>query len=128
VNRSGCRRAALSKGFGLVELLIVMVVIVGLAALYFGMRGKEKQAEPKFEGEAQTTLGKALQKSESVECQNNLRQLRLMIQMKAMEGSNPPQLDPEWGIALRCPVSSYPYGYDPQTGQVWCPTPGHESY
>ena len=128
MNRS-CRSAAvLRKGFALVELLVVMVVLVGLAALYFGMRGQEKQAEPKFEGEAQTTLGKAVQKGESVECQNSLRQLRLMIQMEAMEGSNPAQLDANWGVSLRCLVSGYPYGYSPQTGQVWCPTPGHERY
>ncbi len=128
MNRSGCRWVSHSRGFALVELLVVMVVIVGLTALYFGMRGKEKKAEPRFEGEAQTTLGKALQKGESVECQNNLSQLRLMIQMQAMEGNNPPQLDPNWGVSLRCPISGYPYGYDPQTGRVWCPTPGHERY
>ncbi len=128
MNKSDCRRATLSKGFALVELLVVMVVLVGLAALYFGMRGKGEKVEPQFEGEAQTTLGKAVQKGESVECQNNLRQLRLMIQMDAMEGSNPAQLDPKWGIPLRCPVSGYLYKYDPQTGRVWCPTPGHEHY
>ncbi len=128
MNRNRYRQGVCSKGFALLELLIVIVVIVGLTALYFGMRGKEKKPEPRFQGEAQTTLGKALQKGESVECQNNLRQLRLMIQMEAMEGSNPAQLDPKWGIPLRCPVSGYPYKYDPQTGQVWCPTPGHERY
>ena len=128
MNKNGRRLAAFSKGFALVELLVVMVVLVGLAALYFGMRGKEKQAEPKFEGEAQTTLGKAVQKGESVECRTNLSQLRLMIQMEAMEGSNPAQLDANWGVSLRCLVSGYPYGYSPQTGQVWCPTPGHERY
>ena len=128
MNRSGRRRAVPGKGFALVELLVVMVVLVGLAALYFGMRGKDKKAEPQFEGEAQTTLGKAVQKAESVECRTNLSQLRLMIQMGATEGSNPAQLDANWGVSLRCPVSDYPYGYNPQTGQVWCPTPGHERY
>lgn len=128
MNKNGRRLAAFSKGFALVELLVVMVVLVGLAALYFGMRGKGEKAEPKFEGEAQTTLGKAVQKGESVECQNNLRQLRLMIQMEAMEGSNPAQLDANWGVSLRCPVSGYEYRYNPETGQVWCPTPGHEGY
>ena len=128
MNRSARRRAALSKGFVLVELLVVMVLLVGLSALYFGMRGKGEKAEPKFEGEAQTTLGKAVQKGEGVECQSYLTQLRLMIQMEAMEGSNPAQLDARWGVPLRCTVSGYEYGYDPQTGQVWCPTPGHEGY
>ncbi len=128
MNKNDRRLAAFSKGFALVELLVVMVVLVGLAALYFGMRGKGEKMEPRFEGEAQTTLGKAVQKGESVECQNNLRQLRLMIQMEAMEGSNPAQLDANWGVSLRCPVSGYEYRYNPETGQVWCPTPGHEGY
>ncbi len=128
MDRSCRSPAVLSKGFALVELLVVMVVLVGLAALYFGMRGKGEKAEPKFEGEAQTTLGKAVQKGESVECQNDLRQLRLMIQMEAMEGSNPAQLNASWGVSLHCPVSGYPYEYNPQTGQVWCPTPGHQDY
>jgi len=116
------------RGFGLIELLVVVVLTAGLVVLYFGMRGNEEKAEPKFEAEAQTTLGKVVQKGESVECRNNLRQLRLMIQMGAMDGANPPALDPSWGVALKCPVSGYQYRYDPQTGRVWCPTPGHENY
>ncbi len=128
MNKNGRRRAVVSKGFALVELLVDMVVLAGLAALYFGMRGKGEKAEPRFEGEAQTTLGKAVQKGESVECRNNLSQLRQMIQMEAMEGSNPAQLEANWGVSLRCPVSGYEYRYYAQTGQVWCPTPGHEGF
>jgi hypothetical protein len=29
---------------------------------------------------------------------------------------------------LVCPVSQQPYQYDPATGQVRCPTPGHMRY
>ena len=120
-----------SRGFGMVEILVVMIIIVGLAALYFGLRGKPEVAEPAFEGEAQTTLGKAIQKGESVECRSNLNQFRQMIQMETMsslEGTYPPALDKRWGLPLKCPVSGYDYKYDPQTGKVWCPTPGHEDY
>jgi hypothetical protein len=28
----------------------------------------------------------------------------------------------------KCPVSGQPYSYDPQTGKVWCTTPGHEKF
>ncbi len=125
---SSRRLASLRSGFVLIEIMVVVVIIAALAALYFGTRGKGEKAEPKFEGEAQTTLGKAVQKGESVECQNNLRQLRLMIQMEAMEGSNPAQLDAKWGVPLRCPVSAYEYQYNPESGQVWCPTPGHQAH
>ena len=115
----------------MVEILVVMVVLVVLAALYFGLRGKPEAPEPAFEGEAQTTLGKAIQKGESVECRSNLNQFRQMIQMETMsspEGSYPSALDRSWGLPMKCPVSGYDYKYDPQTGQVWCPTPGHEDY
>jgi len=125
---SGRQLASVHSGFAMVEIMVVLIVITALAALYFGMRGKSEETTPAFEGQAQTTPGKAIQKAESVECQNNLKQLRLMIQMKAMEGSTPPQLDPKWGVSLRCPVSGYEYQYDPQSGKVWCPTPGHQKY
>ncbi len=120
-----------SRGFGMVEILVVMIIIVGLAALYFGSRGNPEVAEPAFEGEAQTTLGKAIQKGESVECRSNLNQFRQMIQMERMsspDGAYPPALDNSWGLPMKCPVSGYDYRYDPQTGKVWCPTPGHEDY
>ncbi len=125
---SGRRLASVRSGFAMVEIMVVLIIITALAALYFGTRGKGEKAEPQFEGEAQTTLGKAVQKAESIECRTNLTQLRQMIQMESMEGGNPGQLDADWGVPLRCPVSGYPYGYNPQTGQVWCPTPGHQDY
>ena len=125
---SGRRLASVRSGFAMVEIMVVLIIITALAALYFGTRGKREEAEPEFEGQAQTTLGKAVQKAESVECRNNLSQLRQMIQMESMEGSNPGQLDADWGVLLRCPVSGYEYRYDPESGRVWCPTPGHQEY
>jgi len=125
---SGRRLASVRSGFAMVEIMVVLIIITALAALYFGTRGKGEEAEPEFEGQAQTTLGKAVQKAESVECRSYLMQLRQMIQMESMQGGNPAELDPDWGVPLRCPVSGYEYRYDPESGQVWCPTPGHEGY
>ena len=116
------------SGFVLLEILVVLVLLVALAAVYFGLRGKGEKAEPRFEGEAQTTLGKARQAGISVECRNNLSQLRQMIQMEAIDGGIPPKLSNKWNVSLKCPVSGYAYEYDPRTGKVRCRTPGHENY
>jgi hypothetical protein len=121
----------------LVGLLIVMVIIMILVwwvwlrpsggGTAVGLGGSGSQ--PRFPGEAQTVLGQALQKGESAECVQNLRQLRLQIEMeKQSTGEYPPALDRKWGISLTCPVSNLPYKYDPRTGRVWDPTPGHEAY
>ncbi len=129
--KRGARLAAGSRqGFVLVEILVVLVLLMLGAALFFGLKGgKQKvESEPAFEGEAQTTLGKARQAGISVECRNNLSQLRHMIQMESMDGGLPPKLSKKWNLALKCPVSGYAYKYDPRTGKVSCPTPGHETY
>jgi len=117
-------------GFVLVEILIVIVLIGLLAGGYFALRPRDGQeAEPRFPGEAQTLPGKAIQKGQSVECMNNLNQIRQMLQMEQIDtGTYPPALDPNWPVPLRCPVSGYAYVYDPASGQVYCPTPGHEKY
>ncbi len=118
------------RGFALVEIMIVLVLLALLAGGYFALRGPgESEVEPRFAGEATTLPGRALQKGESVECMNNLSQLRQMLQMATIDtGTYPPALDPNWGVALKCPVSGYGYQYDPRTGRIYCPTPGHEKF
>lgn len=78
-----------------------------------------------------TRVGEVRQAAESVECRNNLSQIRAAIQMRTtMEEAYPRSLQ-ELGLPatmLVCPVSGQAYQYDPNTGQVRCPTPGHASY
>jgi len=113
----------------LIGLLVVMAIIM-VAVWFIWLRpqgGVERK--PRFEGEAQTPLGQALQKGQSVECINYLQQLRMAIQMeKDSTGEWPAALDPKWGVPLKCSVSGQPFQYDPRTGRVWDPTPGHEKY
>lgn len=120
------------RGFVLLEILVVIALIGLLVSGYFVLRGgggHGAESEPQFPGEAQTLPGKAIQKGKSVECINNLSQLRQMLQMETIDtGIYPLALDPNWGVALKCPVSGYAYGYDPASGQVYCPTPGHQNY
>lgn len=106
----------------LVEILIVVVIILLLAGAYLGLTRKSGG------GTAPSTPKAALDKAHGIECANNLNQARQLVQMEVADsGQYPAQLDPESGVT-RCPVSGQPYSYDPQTGRVWCTTPGHESF
>ncbi|NLO74124.1 MAG: hypothetical protein GX100_08490 [candidate division WS1 bacterium] len=116
----------------LIGLLIVMVIIM-VMVWWVWLRptggGTAGGSATRFPGEAQTLLGRTLQKGESTQCIQNLRQLRLQIQMEKQSTGEPPrELDPKWGVPLTCPVGNLPYKYDPRTGRVWDPTPGHEAY
>jgi len=117
-----------ARGFALVGLLLV-VLIIGLAtAVYLGL-GRSQSDGNGEDGLATTTPGRAIEKAKSVECANNLRQLRMLIQTEmTVEGEYPRKLNADSGGALtHCPVSGKAYVYDPRTGRVSCPTPGHET-
>ena len=104
-----------------VELIVVMVIIAILAVVYLGLTKRGGAG-----GEASTPKA-AIDKARSVECANNLHQLRAMIEMKVAEdGTYPAALNPASGMG-QCPLTGKPYSYDPQTGRVWCTTPGHET-
>ena len=113
----------------LIGLLVVMAIIM-VAVWWIWLRPQGGVEKPKrFENEATTPLGQALQKGQSVEDINNLQQLRTQIEMERdSTGAWPPALDPKWGVPLKSPVSGYNYKYDSSTGKVWDPTPGHEKY
>jgi prepilin-type N-terminal cleavage/methylation domain-containing protein len=114
------------NGHSLIELLIVIGILAALAGLlatrYAGRGGPGKER-------AATPMGRA----KSVECQNNLHQVAMGLQMSDGEREGPPQDIREalrHGISqemLRCPESRQPYRYDPRAGTVSCSTPGHES-
>jgi len=110
-------------GFVLVELLVVLAIILILAGSYLGFRGKGGKQE-------KSIPAKSIEKAESVGCQSNLSQIRQSIQMDTAGGEAPPQrLDTGVTASIsKCPVSGQPYSYDPQSGRVWCTTPGHEKY
>ena len=129
------RERAVRRGQAtMIGLLVAMVLMLMLAAALWGpaLPGKRPatgSSESPESGPAQTVLGKSLQQANGVECRNNLQQIRTSLRMDyGTEGRIPAQLAPVGGVPLQCPVSGQPYQYDPQTGQVRCPTPGHERY
>lgn len=121
------------KGSALISMLAVVVIILILVMvwLYYGQSnkgsGEQGQGQP-----LQSRVSQTRQAAESVECRNNLSQIRQAVQMQKMEDDtqNPAGLAdlrlPD--SMLKCPISSQPYQYDPNTGTVRCNTPGHMSY
>lgn len=144
MKRAHCRPPRASRGFAaLIEILLVALLILGGAAMYMGMlkgTGAGQKASPQLTNgapampgvsEPQSLAGKAIQKAHGTECQSNLAQLRQFILMsQGTDGKYPPSLGSIQGTEqIRvCPVCHQPYTYDPETGQVKCPYPGHANF
>ncbi len=113
------------SGFGLIEMVVVIAIIALLVGVYFGLAGHLKQGE-------KSIPGRAMDKGKEVVCQNNLQQIRSNVQLMMIEGGPPASLqEAASGLGddfMRCPVGGEAYVYDPQTGAVYCPHPGHERY
>jgi hypothetical protein len=115
------------RGLTLVSVLVALAIIAILAVLLIGGIGKRGG---KGSGQPKTTPGAAMSKARGVQCKSNLELLRsLILDKEVEEGHYPAALrDGGPGSVTRCPQTDKPYSYDPQTGKVWCTTPGHENW
>ncbi|MCL6536592.1 MAG: hypothetical protein K6U77_11030 [Armatimonadetes bacterium] len=115
--------------------ILVSIAILGalmVVWLYYGTGGASGggASNPAAPPPA-SRVGEARQAAESVECHNNLSQIRAAIQMRTTTDETYPASLNELGLPasmLVCPVSHQSYQYDPATGQVRCMTPGHMRY
>jgi len=144
MKRGWCRHPRARRGaFGFVELIIVVVIILGGVLLYVNLTANADKARQEAEQAASgssaplvapsSVPGKAVRRAVSMECQSNLRQLRMLIENAKMESENsdyPPALTDikEAARINTCPVSKEPYHYNHTTGKVSCACPGHENY
>jgi prepilin-type N-terminal cleavage/methylation domain-containing protein len=111
------------RGFVLIEILIVVAIIALLAVGYYGLAGDGDETGTL---NATSTPGQALERAKLVECASNLQTLRGEIELFQIDNDRFPQkFNPSPPLGA-CPVSGKPYQYDPQTGRIWCTTPGHE--
>lgn len=112
--------------------ILAAVAILGVLLmvwLYYGTGGSATSAGAG--APPVSRVGEVKQASESVECRSNLSQIRQAIQIRMTTAETPPPDLNGLGLPptmLVCPVSGQPYQYDPSTGKVQCPTPGHMSY
>jgi hypothetical protein len=123
------RMARWWRGLGLVEIVVVVAVLLILAAVllprYVGGQAPERKA---LSVRAPMTLVR-----ESV-CASNLRMVRQSLELRRgadLEGAGVGSLVELRELpseSCRCPVGGEEYLYDPRTGRVQCPHPGHENF
>lgn len=116
------------RGFVLVEILIVVAIIALIIVGYYGLSGRGEEGAANSAGvERPSTPKQAIDRAKLVECASNLRNLRAEIEMfNAEHGRYPEKFNPSGSVGT-CPVSGKPYVYEPQTGRIYCTTPGHEN-
>ncbi len=111
-----------------ISLVISMAIILVLVWIFFSYGTRSMGG-----GSALGPPEQAIQKAKDVQCQQDLRQIRLALQQASMSEPSerfPPDLS-NLGYSedqLKCPVSGQPYSYDPSTGKVWCTYPQHRGY
>ena len=124
------------RGNTLVGMLVVIAIIGVLTVGTFygsGMLKGGPKSSPRKDGKGTTIPGLVKLEAQDTLCRNNLNQLRSGIQLAqtASGEDTPPQRLEETRIGASfysCPVGKERYNYDPTTGQVACPHPGHEKY
>ena len=79
----------------------------------------------------ETVVGQSIARSKDAVCMDNLKQVRAAIEMQKTVEDVPPQDLTVLKLPssmLACPIGNEPYTYDPTTGSVKCPHPGHGKY
>ncbi len=118
------------RGQTLVAALIVIVIILILLVVFLRPTGGQS---PRADKKGYTVLGLARYSALDTECKSDLDQVRLALTTaKSSNGDDtfPATLeDLHIGAQFyKCPVGGERYIYDPQTGEVHCPHPGHEKF
>lgn len=113
-----------------VVLILILAVVLLKGGSVFGM-GKSAGPE-RADKKGTTVLGKTRYAAQDGVCRSNLGQVRSSIQIvQSTNDDKPPESIEETKLGsdfYKCPLGGEPYVYDPSTGKVHCPHPGHESY
>jgi hypothetical protein len=120
----------------LVVVVIIMIAVVVYITGGFGGKKSTLAGEPqtgRADGHGTTALGAARWAAKDDVCRENLSQIRQFIQVAETSGDDdkpPASLDDiKVPQSIRfCPIGKEAYDYDPATGKVHCPHPGHEKF
>jgi hypothetical protein len=120
------------SGRGMVGVLVAgaLGLVVVLFFVMGGMTGSTPP--PREDGKGTTLVGRVAYEAKDEVCKSNLGQVKQAIQMATdpVEGAFPSSLEETKLGAdfLKCPIGKEAYVYDPTTGKVTCPHPGHQAY
>lgn len=133
--RTGSRNGLYQRGNTLIGLLLSVVIIAILSVVFLkgGFFGPGHSAVSRKDKLGTTIPGAVKLKAQDTVCQSDLQQVRDAIELASSsdaDGKFPASLS-ELKLPselLHCPIGHEAYVYDPATGQVHCPHPGHEKY
>ena len=119
---------------GLIGLIATAAVALVLVFVFTNgsniMGGKKEPERP--DGQGKTVIGKTIAKAKDTVCLEQLTEDRQLIQVATdpVEETKPATMEAAkiTGELARCPIGKEPYIYDPATGTIRCPHPGHEKY
>ena len=109
---------------------MVIIAILGVVLFYGGVGPRDAKYQRKDKLGA-TVMGQARLAAVDKVCMQNLASCRQGIQVAQVNAEEPPPTLQDIRIGeqfYRCPIGKEPYTYDPATGKVSCPHPGHEKY
>jgi hypothetical protein len=113
-----------------VAIIMILMVVMMKGSGWLGAPGAAQSK--RADGKGTTVLGAAKYAAEDTVCQSDLAQIRqsIIVYKTSNDDQAPARLeDTKLGDQFyRCPVGHEAYVYDPATGQVHCPHPGHENY
>jgi hypothetical protein len=114
-----------------VAIILILVVVFFVGPHLFG--NSDTAGPPRKDNLGTTVPGRVRYGALDDECKSDLDQVRQFITLKqnSSEDDKPPASLDEAGVPANirtCPVGHEPYVYDPVTGKVHCPHPGHENY
>lgn len=125
-----------TAGHSLIGMLVAIAVLMFVMLVYinggFGSLTGQSEGSPRPDGKGETIVGRSLYRAKDGVCMSNIRQMRTSIQIVTdpVDGKRPQTLqETRLGDSFyKCPVGNEDYLYDPITGKVSCPHPGHENY
>ncbi len=123
-----------TRGNTLVGTLITIAIMAVLAVVLFKGSGAfgGKSAPARKDGLGTTVMGQVRYDAKDTVCQSNLQQVRMSLQIAESDNDDKPpetlQATHLGADFYKCPLGGEPYIYDPATGKVHCPHPGHEKY